>query len=197
MDAEVLHSLIEIAENDLQLIRGSLLLTVHNDTGAGDFGIVLRKLHTLKERSRTFGLEALERLSGDVEESIERITRSDRTPGDREIYLALDHVAKIEELLVRMKLDADGSEFDVGDFVEESFKTLGAVELRPPAAPVPTREQPQELFDRFEIDEELLEIFGIEAAELLEGIGKNVDALRLRPAKQRRIVGYPPTASHI
>jgi chemosensory pili system protein ChpA (sensor histidine kinase/response regulator) len=179
MDAEVLKSLIEIAENDLQLIRGSLLVSVHSDAAAGDFGIALRKLHALKERSATFGLEALERLSGDVEESIERITRSGRTPGDREVYLALDHVAKIEELLVRMKLDADGTEFDVGSFVDESFKTFEPSERKIIAAPLPVPAQPPELFDRFEIDDELLEIFGIEAAELLEAIANNIDALRI------------------
>src|SRR5690606_28316543 len=96
---------------------------------------------------------------------------------------------------VELRMNSDTSLLDVSEFVEESFDQLRTVPALPQNQPITLSiddeeegyasaviEDVVEDEEGFEIDEEMLEVFRMEADDLLRNIGTNLDIIASEPA---------------
>ena len=97
----------------------------------------------------------------------------------------LDQLAAMEASLGMQMLAAPDPHFDVSRFVDESFESLGTLPLRESVIELSDEvvESTPEV-DEFEIDDEMLEVFTMEAEDLLANIESSLGSL----STQRTIV---------
>ncbi len=128
----------------------------------------------------------------DVLEALEKESAGLLVPGriqsDAQTRDILDLIAYAEAEIVKLKYAKD--EPDLASFVEKSFDILQLgspvqqTQPPPPAAqPAAQQEAPQEE-EEFEADAEMLEIFSMEADELLANIESNLELLSSNPANR-------------
>ncbi len=191
MDSEFLQAFIEEAESYLPTIRGGILIYLQEGKIFGELEQSMRQLHTIKGAAAMIGLDDIGNLAAGLQDIITD-TISNKIPLTPDLPpKMLDMLAQIEEFLLTARLADESANFDFGDFVDESFDNLQANNTN---NGMPPKELRQEDFgvvledeveavadDDFEIDDEMLEIFALEAEELLRNISTNLETLKTQP----------------
>ncbi|MGD9562726.1 MAG: response regulator [Pyrinomonadaceae bacterium] len=187
------------AELTLRVIRSSILVARLEGRPAGPD--LIAEIRELRECSFDLGLAPLVALL----ETLERETGGSLGLGgpmpDAETHSLLDLISRAEAEVVKLKLSHDDT--NVGDFIDASFDMLQAApEIV--AEPTPVRSvaaekefeivsepSPESSFgaaeDEFEADAEMLEIFAMEAEELLANIETNLETLVSTPADREAL----------
>ncbi len=182
MDANTLKLFIANAERDLPGIRSAILVYSRGSGSAIELEHPLRLVKALQIGASEHGLADIENSAEIIEDLIHQaIVSNEPIPVDVAGYL-LDVIARMESQLVKIRMSADTSTMDVGEFVDESFDLLRSKpEIDEIIAEVDAEDSWDDE-DGFEIDEEMLEVFRMEADDLLRNIGINLDALASDPA---------------
>lgn len=185
MDARLFPAFIDEAMRQLPGIRGALLLYSQAGRTATDLQPSLMGIGSIAESAKVLGLAEIHELAGSIATLIGAIEQS-RTTGYEHARTALDLLAKLEGMLLKVSLDDETFSLDIDDFINESFGLLQMNDS--PASPTLVFDEPvtadtweTEAGDEFDIDPELLEIFGEEAEGLLKNIETSLDALAKNP----------------
>ena len=189
VDTEFLQAFIEEAESYLPTIRGGILVYLQEGKIFGELELSMNQLHTIKGAGLMIGLDEIGKLAGELETKIVAVVNRKSDLSAENAPKMLDDLAQIERLLLKARLNDENLSFEMSDFVEESFDNL-QINLPPATAENSPSEQSGDVFEDqilveddgdFEIDEEMIEIFAMEAEELLRTIGSNLEILRMQP----------------
>jgi len=166
MDLANVQSFLEKAGDRLSRTRAGLLILNQGGGSSDELAVSSFDLDSL-------GAEALELELADVADRLadckcwlDRITSGDQAFFSTSVHKALDQISFVEAALLDVPLGSDEFLDDVSGFVDASFENLDSRQIDT---------------DAFEIDEETLEIFRIEAEDLLAGISHNVNNLAASP----------------
>jgi chemosensory pili system protein ChpA (sensor histidine kinase/response regulator) len=203
VDAELLQTFLEEAESYLPIIRGGILVSASSGGANGEIETSLRQIHTIKAAAATFGLSELRAAAAELENAIRAFIEKNQILSDQDSLPLLDQLARIEALLLENRFQTNDFALDIDAFIDESFENLqiaGATNKAKILLGAPDEDFPlddsafaeqslsfssaaAETFEEgFEIDEELLEIFAVEAEDLLRNIAANLEILEKQPA---------------
>ncbi len=175
MDREKLKSFTQTAEVDLTSVRSSLLIAAQMGN-ACDLSVPRQSLTRLKSDSEAAGYATVVALSITALEKVENLGVSvEFSPAN--VYSILDIVAEIEAAVWDIPTPADDPEYDIDSFVDAIFDDLMLVNDGQSAPQIAVEE-------KFEIDDETLDIFRSEADELLSNIAADLNDLAKTPGDQ-------------
>jgi len=176
MDANNLKLFIANAERDLPGIRSAILVYSRGSSSPSELEHPLRLVKAAKRGAAEYNLTDIENSAAIIEDLIsDAISSTEPIPVNISGYL-LDIIARMESQLVQIRMSSDTSTMDVGEFVDESFDLLRSIT----ASDEPENADGDE--DGFEIDEEMLEVFRMEADDLLRNIGISLETIAADPA---------------
>lgn len=197
MEAEILQGFIKQAEDYLPTIRGGILICAQHGNTFGELDNALRQIVALKEASLIVGFDEIAEILTDIEERLIVFSGLKQPMTDRQSRDLLDKITRFEVLPTKINFSADDFSDNIADFVEESF---GQFEFNLPEKQNSTEAANFEIDDdifsekevsggefsvaeeeEFEIDEEMLEIFSIEAEDLVRSISVNLEILVEKP----------------
>ncbi len=182
MDPKTTLTFLEDAENKLCAIRRGILVG-RQEGGASGLEEQLREVRSLKAAADALGfgpicnvLEAL-----DIESA--RVFSEGAPLTDENSRTLLDMLANAEAEIVKSRIETEDNSMNVTDFVDSSFEFLqfntAKNQPRNEVANLPTANE--KVDDEFEIDAEMLEIFAVEAEDLLGSIESHLDTLAAGP----------------
>lgn len=202
MDAELIQAFLEEAESYLPIIRGGILVSAANGGAGGELESSLRQIQTIKGAAAMVGLNELSGAAAELEREIQAIIEKNQILTDKDSLPLLDRLARIEELLLETHFQSNDFALDIDAFLDESFDNLQIKKAAKQAKisfdapdeifspddsafveqPATFGESAEIFAEEFEIDEEMLEIFAVEAEDLLRSIAANLEILEKQPA---------------
>lgn len=182
MDTEILKGFIDEAESYLPMIRSGILLCSQDGKFHEELQTSLSKVHAIKGASLMVGLTDIGRIAGELEAELDTAVSVRKTPSDEQSRRMLDKVAHIEALLTELHFSAGTFSIDITDFVEESFENLQIGEKTVEKVTEKPVEKEEDVFEEeFEIDDEMREVFALEAEDLLRNITSHLAHLEKAP----------------
>lgn len=190
LNVESKQQLIEEAEIFLQRLRRTVLVWSRGEedlrglSGAPDY------LAKLAASAGETGMVSVAGLAEALGVDLERLIASGSADPETDALPILDEVAALEAEIAEFRFGSDEFELDLSSLLDESFEKITSprpeeerpAEDRQAEESVPA-EEPEEPFDEgeFEIDEEMLEIFAMEAEDHLKNINENLERLENSP----------------
>ncbi|MCC6327926.1 MAG: response regulator [Acidobacteria bacterium] len=183
MESNQRIAFIDEAETKLRMVRNVILVSRQEGRPASiDLAATISVLRREAERLE---LGLVVSVLATVESDCSELSNPDRPISDAEARAMLDMIAYAEAEVVKLRFSHDDR--DMGAFVEESFDVL----IGPPDAAEFAAEEPaanvEEDEDEFEPDAEMLEIFSMEADELLANIESNLARLAAAPSDREAL----------
>jgi len=191
MDSELLQAFIEEAEGYLPTIRGGILVCVQDGKSHSELETSLKQIGTIKGAAAMIGLEEIADIAVSLEKELEPIYLRKEQVSDETLRSLLDKLALIEASLMTSRLNMGEFALDFSNFIEESFEHL---QITPTIV-----EEKEEILEAeaiedswdeedFEIDEEMLEVFAMEAEDLLKSIATNLEILENQPDNREALM---------
>ncbi len=177
MDTELLQGFLAQAEDHLQTIRSGILVCAQTGNIYGELHTSLRQTISIKDAALIIGQEDAAKIAAELEEKLEVFTAIKIPPTDEQSRGMLDKLTALETIVANLRFNTEDFSIHMTDFLDASFEKLG---LSEPPAPIAA--------DEFEIDEEMLEIFGEEAEELIQSIGTNLKILENAPNNREALL---------
>ena len=191
MDSEILQQFLAQAESRLPTIRGGILVAAQTGNIYGELNNSLRQVGEIKHAAALSNQTEAARIAGEFEANLEACAALKTPLTNDQSRQLLDKLAELEALLAQIHFTAPDFSDNISDFIDESFENLGLSEAFP-AETVEAVMLPPEAEDvweeEFEIDEEMLEIFGEEAEELVSNISRNLEILEKTPNDQEALL---------
>jgi len=169
MEAEILQEFIREAEIYLPTIRGGILVCSQESNTNGELATSLRQVRTVKNAASAINLFEIENAAETLEFELEPLAAGKVQLSDGQSRMLLDKLAVLEANLTKISFDAD---FFPDGFVDESFKNLGIGK---------SLNETEDAAEDFEIDDEMLEVFTIEAEDLLRNMNLHLAVLERNP----------------
>lgn len=179
MNPTEITATIDLAEHQLRNLRRSILIG-RQEGWSSEIAMHVDGLRTLRERSGELGLSGLKATLTAVELDIQSINASGRVPDEAGVLGLLDLISHAEAEALKVRFAGDDAAEDLGELLDESFEVFqldSLVQNESASESDVVSDEP----DEFEPDAEMLEIFAIEADELLTGIESNLEILAASP----------------
>jgi chemosensory pili system protein ChpA (sensor histidine kinase/response regulator) len=186
MENKNLQNFINEVETYLPMIRSGILVCSREGNLSGELETSLLYTQAIRDAAISVGLENIGRAAEKLETELKSVRVSAAPLSDAATRNLLDNLAQTEALLARLHFSTDDVSLNFDGFVDESFSNLGFDASSEPdlldvlgesRAAGETGEQ----FSGFEIDAEMLEIFGEEAEDLLRNINSHLEVLKSAP----------------
>lgn len=192
MDSELLQAFIEEAEGYLPTIRGGILVCVQDGKSHSELETSLKQIGTIKGAAAMIGLEEIAEIAVSLEKELEPIFLRKEQVSDETLRSLLDKLALIEASLMTSRLNMGEFALDFSNFIEESFEHLQitptVVEEKEEILEAEAVEEDSWDEEDFEIDEEMLEVFAMEAEDLLKSIATNLEILENQPDNREALM---------
>jgi chemosensory pili system protein ChpA (sensor histidine kinase/response regulator) len=189
MDTEIIQKFIEEAEIYLPTIRRGILLCSQDGKFHEELKTSIRTVHTVKGAAFMVGLDEIGNLSADLEAELESAVSAGEPLRDEHLRRMLDKVSRIEAQLADLHFSTGDFSLDLTDFVEESFENLQTGGRNFKTAGEKPPEKPEEkIEEEFEIDDEMREVFALEAEDLLRNIGSHLEILEKSPNSREALL---------
>ena len=189
MDTELLQGFIKQAEGYLPTIRGGILVCAQEGNLYGELQTALREVESLKSAASIIGLDAVTQVSTEFDKKLKKLVGKKEPLSDEEARQLLDKLTELEVLIMNIHFNMDDSSENMADFIEESFENL---QIHPPAEEIVETieilEESNETEEEFEIDDEMLEIFTLEAEDIVRAINTNLEILEKTPNNREALL---------
>jgi len=172
MDAEILQ-FVEQAEHSLPKIRTGILVCAREGNLYGGLNSAIWEVGSIKDAASVNGFEEIEKSASSLEEKLKLFAGTKENLADEQSRQFLNELARLETLVAKVNFSLNDFSMDVADFVDDYFESIQAGQ---PAQEI-SREIAAAPEEEFEIDEEMLEIFALEAEELVGNINANLKIL--------------------
>ncbi|MEK7725502.1 MAG: response regulator [Acidobacteriota bacterium] len=173
MDAELLQGFIAEAESYLPEIFENIAAYLEDPAQPEKLEAVQGQIATIKGAASMMGLEEVGTVSGELEQVVTNILANEGVFTEEQMMNLTEKTSQLETVLKSVsesigEISSESSEVDLSAFenqetLEDSSQTL------------------EESFEDFEIDEEMLEVFAMEAEDHLQNIGANLTVLEKDP----------------
>ncbi len=195
MHSEILQGFIKQAEDCLPTVRGGILVCARQGNTFGELNNALRQITALKEAAEITELDEIAAICAELEGKLSVFAGLKQPMTDKQSHQLLDKLTELEALLAKIQFETDDFSDNIADFIEESFGQLTLANTEKDFSPETpdfeiddndlTEESAAEdqLADEeeFEIDDEMLEIFALEAEDLIGNINLNLEILVEQP----------------
>ena len=189
MDTELLQGFIKQAEGYLPTIRGGILVCAQEGNLYGELQTALREVESLKSAATIIGLDAVTQVSTEFDKKLKKLVGKKEPLNDEEARQLLDKLTELEIVIMNIHFNMDDSSENMADFIEESFENL---QIHPPAEEIVETieilEETEETEEEFEIDDEMLEIFTLEAEDIVRAINTNLETLEKTPNNREAVL---------
>ncbi|MGC2238805.1 MAG: hybrid sensor histidine kinase/response regulator [Pyrinomonadaceae bacterium] len=183
MESEILQEFVRHAESYLPTIRGGILVCAQEGNAHGELYASLRQVQIIKDSASAFELPEIQKAAEALEIEIEPLVAAKTQLSDEQSRGLLDKLSVLEAYLTKFSFSVDFFTDDVADFVDESFDNL---QINKPSEEADF--DADEWGEEFEIDEEMLEVFALEAEDLLQNINTNLALLETSPANREALL---------
>lgn len=183
MESEILQEFIRHAESYLPTIRGGILVCAQEGNAHGELYASLRQVQIIKNSASAFELPEIQKAAGALEIEIEPLVAAKTQLSDEQSRGLLDKLAILEAFITKFSFSVNFFPDDVADFVDESFDNL---QINKPSEEAAF--DADEWGEEFEIDEEMLEVFALEAEDLLQNINTNLALLETSPNNREALL---------
>ncbi len=200
MDSKILIKFIEEAENILPTVRGEILLSTQRDKFKNDLDISIRHIAAISNSAAAIGLYEISRNALELEKDLNFLISNKVEITEKAANGQLDKLAVLEAKISELRFGLEEFAIDVTNLLDETFDNLLSAEYRQSkleaeaaakleverdsaafAAEVIEEDSIEDRFEDFEIDEEMLEIFALEADDHLRNINVNLVLLENDP----------------
>ncbi len=169
MEAEILQEFIRQAETFFPTIRGGILVSSQEANTNGELNTALRQVQTVKNAAAAIDLSEIKTAAECLETELEPLAATKEPLSEEQARKLLDKLAVLEATVTKISISPD---FFPDDFVDESFQNLG---FRSSSG------ESDAIEEKFEIDDEMLEVFTIEAENLLRNMTLHLGTLEKNP----------------
>ncbi len=186
MDPQLTFAFAEETGNKLQAIRSGILVC-RQDGRTAELEAQFRGIRMLKETAAAHGLTAIQNVLNSLDQESSRIFALDGPLSDEGSRLLLDLLSEAEAEVINTGFGAEDQLMNVTDFVDKSFDFLQFDSFQDSNEEIKEAdliEEAEEAEDEFEIDAEMLEIFAMEAEDLLGNIETSLDTLVATPGNR-------------
>ncbi len=184
MDNTLLQGFIEEVESYLPSIRGGILVSTQSGNSQIELKTSLTHIQTIKNAAAMIELKDVETIAGELEQELKLFAVSKSHISDEQSRYLLDKLAELEESIAQLLFSIDVFPDNIADFVDETFDFL---QTNSGEESAPEKET-EDSFEEFEIDEEMLEIFAMEAEDLLTNINANLSILEKTPNNREALL---------
>ena len=208
MYSEILQGFTKQAENYLPTIRGGILVSAQQGNTFGELNNALRQIISLKEAAEISDLPEITKICGELETKLAVFAGLKQPITDKQSHQLLDKLTELEALVTKLHFEIADFSDNVDEFIEESFGQMTYVQteddvfaelfeaemLEVEAAGKNFAEEfendAETVADEeeFEIDEEMLEIFALEAEDLIRNINVNLEILVEQPNEREALM---------
>lgn len=175
MDAEILQGFIKQTEEYLPLVRGGILVCSQSGGVYGELSTASRQISSIRNSASILGLNRIEDVCARFERELKQLSAdgaANSSPlGDEDARRLLDRLAELEVLVAEIYFGAEDFPASVANFVEESFG-----QFEPQQNNFRADESARDE-EKFEIDAEMLEVFALEADDLVRNFRRNLELL--------------------
>jgi chemotaxis protein histidine kinase CheA len=183
MKREVLPGFIKQAEEHFSSIRGSILVCARAGNIYGEMFASLRQIDSIKKAAAAARLDEIVKICEDFEKKLKTAADSKEALSDAQARRLLDKLAELEAATTELYFGANGFSENVSGFVEDSFRRFQIDENDSK-----TSFRSFEKKDEFEINDEMLEVFTLEADQLTENIRANLEKLKNSPSDSEALL---------
>ncbi|HMJ08130.1 MAG TPA: Hpt domain-containing protein, partial [Pyrinomonadaceae bacterium] len=181
MEPEILQAFVDEVSAEVPAIRRGLLVYAQNSGSASDLDLPLELVRMILSGASMYDVSDVVSHARDLEASIVEIISGANAGVRSDCSQALDRLANLEESLIRMYYGSGSPAMDVSAFVDESFNLLQLNAEQPRRSDEPAQAGGDDQLIGFEIDDELLEVFALEAEGLLKNIESSLEAMSRDP----------------
>lgn len=179
MASELLSAFIDETEALLPDIRSAVLVFVQDGKQSIELGLALSRVESLIVGAAMIGLTDIESAATELGSKLVHLKETNGSVSNEAVNRALDLITLIEESLVKFRIEKDDFSLDVSSFIETSIDSL-RMEADPLATENAVESEDSWAEEGFEIDAEMIEVFMMEAEDLLKNIETNLEALSKR-----------------
>ncbi len=193
MDSEIIISFLNEAVNYLPLIRQAVAAYQKDHTKVDEIDTAYRHIHTVNGALMMIGLAELGETAKEIEDDLEALTISKKKLSVKKfdqlsLKMTLLEVSLIEakEAVNSVEQEAKAEEL-TQEFAEQDFE----LEISEDAFEISEQsiETSEDAFEEdFELDEEMLEVFKMEAEDLLRGINSRLEILESHPNNREALM---------
>ena len=184
MDNTLLQGFIEEVESYLPSIRSGILVSTQSGNGQAELKTSLTHIQTIKNAAAMIELVPVEAIAIELERELKLFSVSKSPISDEQSRYLLDKLAKLEESVAQLLFSIDDFPGNIADFVDDSFDLLQLGQDEESSVD----DSAEDGFEEFEIDDEMMEIFGMEAEDLLVNIGANLEILESVPNNREALL---------
>ena len=172
--------LMEETESYLQRLRQSVLLWTRGTGSSKGFAGAPGQLESIEGRASEAGLADVALKTGILKECFEKLLSSGSSDPESESLPILDCIAAVEAEITGFRFEAEKFDLNVSDLIDESFDSIRLGD-EPAAEAAESESEDDESWEEFGIDQEMLEIFAMEAEDHLKNINVNLELLEKDP----------------
>ncbi|MEZ5308149.1 MAG: response regulator [Pyrinomonadaceae bacterium] len=177
MDSEILKGFIDEAESYIPAIRAGVLLHCEQNDTTGELSAALKQASTIKGAASMIGMGEIAVIAEEVETRIRDLNEAEEAPSEAVENETLDAIVKLEAAIATLRLSGAGFESETELLLEESFEQFQHMEAPEEDVFESASDEEEDSFEDFEIDEEMIEIFAMEAEDHLRNINENLEKL--------------------
>ena len=182
MEPELLSTFVEEGQSTLAGVRACILTAIRGNGGVAELDGSIGLVRSFRSTALMLPGEEFHGGLIELEKQLTAAALSRYELATGAGLKLLDQLAAMEASLGMQMLKAPDPHFDVSRFVDESFESLRTLPLREPVIELSAEvaESAPEV-DEFEIDDEMLEVFAMEAEDLLANIESSLGSLSTQP----------------
>lgn len=179
METDLLTEFIDEAVTRIGDIRYEILVSIQDQSDPVSLRMPLRSARALAEAASVAGLDNVQTSAASLERNLNWLYDSRISLTHENTRPLLDLLVEMEASLATLPSVFETSADEVANFVDESFNFLQLDAELSGFQPVPAANDSWD--DEFEIDAEMLEVFAMEAEDLLRNIETNLEILARQP----------------
>ncbi len=173
------------------MIRNLVLVCGQERNNGSELETALRYTQGIKDAATMTGFIEIGQFSEKLEYEIAAVIAGREPITDAQTRAILDRLAQVEAVLAKFQLTTDEFSINFDGFLDESFENLTqhtGKEVVAEACQTIEEPAPEVDLEGFEIDEEMLEVFAMEAEDLLRDIQTNVQILKSNPNERNALL---------
>lgn len=193
INADSKQHLAEEAEIFLQKLRRTILVWSRREEGLMGLSGSPEYVAKLAASAAELGEETVAGQAESLGAALSKLIESGSPDPETDALPILDEIALLEARFADLRLASDEFELDIANLLDESFEKIKSpgsddAEYGAGHEGIESREEPEPEEEEFEIDEEMLEIFAMEAEDHLKNINENLERLENDPNNREALL---------
>lgn len=181
MDVALIQGFVEEAESYFPEIREGIFAYARDLNNLSSLQNSIKKIATIRGAGSMIGLPEIADLAKELESGLGAVVSAKSTLDEDQTQAFLEQLEQIGGFLAMAKSAVEGQDSDVLEFDDADFSQFEEESAANDSSPA-------DGFDDFDADPEMLEVFAMEAEDLLRNIGTHLTSLEKHPNKRESLL---------